>query len=468
MPLQKAGCRYWNGSVYAYGLKVQDKKTQFLIFRFNQKIEKTDSLAIDLGKTNAGDYLMINSDSLHDYLNIYVQKKEKKLVNILRFDKKFRLIANIENVDVARLNSIAAFESEICYFKNSVYTVKVSSPDSGGRQFYLNKYTLKSELKNFEYDFVWQFPFEKKNINSAHIVLVSKSFVMVYVNVIEGSKAGQWLLRIDPVKGTLIRGTKLNKGDAGFYTFGAIYCDSITKQVFVTGQKFLETELSQKDNKVNNAGKPYVAIYLTEIDSMSELISRQEFKIPVNEPKGNKIVSAYILRTENFQKTKDGNFLFEHDIYKGVHPCYQYCNTISHTIALTDEKLSLDKNAASTNTLIEKYYFSSDKADVNGKLCADSLMDFEKLYYKSIPFKVRVGYKLDETNNGLWLLKKSDAKKGIEDFSILLTIKKVNQLNKIIEIPKAENAGIFILSKNRYVLSRQLNEENFEITILNW
>lgn len=467
--LQKAECKVWNGNIYAYGLSVNSKNVFCVIYKLSPQLAKTDSLQIDLGRANADDFLKINADTLHDFLNIYVQKKEKKLVQIIRLNKSFKLIASVENVDVARLNSIAAFESEIFYSEQNVYTVKASYSDTSGRQFYLNKYSLKSQLQNFEYDFTWQFPFEKRNINSAHIISVNKNNVLLYVNVLEGIKRGQWLLRVDAVKGSLIRGTKINpKGDQSFYTFGSIYTDSVNKEVYVTGQKFLISELDQKENKINILNKPFAALYLTKMDSLGEIISRDEFKIPIIEPKGNKTATSYIFRTEKLSKTKDGLFIIENDIFKGTPPCYRYCNSISNTVTLMEEKLIIDKGAISSNTLIEKFYFNEDKADMNGKLCADSLNNFEKLYYRTLPFKIKMAFKFDETGSPAWLLKKSDSKKGMEDYSYLSKVNKVFQLTKTHEILKQEQPGIFILSKTKYLISRQKSEDVFEINTYLW
>lgn len=467
--LQKAECKVWKGQIYAYGLSSNSKNTSFIIYKLSTQLTKTDSIQIDLGKANKDDFLKIYADTLHDLLNVYVQKKEKKLVQIFRLNKDFKLIAKIENVDVARINSIAAFESEIVYTRTNVYTVKASYSDTSGKQFYLNKYTLKSELTNFEYDFTWQFPFEKKNINSAHIISVSKSHVLLYVNVTEGIKRGQWLLKINALKGTLIKGTKINpKGDQSFYAYGNIYTDTLTQTVYVTGQKFPETDLSQKDNKTNITSKPQATIYLMQMDSMAELVSRDEFKIPIMEQKGNKTATAYILRTEKLSKTKEGSFIIQNDIYKGNQPCFRYCNSMVSTLTLVDDKLIIDKGAISSNTLIEKYYFNADQADMNGKLCYDSILNFEKIYYRPLPFKIKTAFKLDETETPVWLLKKSDFKKGIEDYSFLSKVNKAFQLTKTQEILKQEQPGIFILSKTKYLLFRQKSEEVFEISINSW
>lgn len=457
------------GNLYTFGLTVRSKSTALNIYKIDFKLNVTDSFFVSLGKIAIDEFLLLSSDTLHDFLNVYVQKKEKKLVHVLRFNKQLNLIASIENVDIARLNSISAFESEIAYHQHDVYTVKVINSDTSGRQFYLNKFTLKSETKNFEYDLKWQFPFERKNINSAHIAMINSSFVLVYVNVTDGIKAGQWLLRVDPVKGTLIRGTKLNdKSKPGFYSFGAASYDSISKNLFMLGQKIPASDFSQKDNTLNIINKPITTAYLVQIDSLVELVSREEFKIPVSDSKMNKSPVGYLLRFTKLKKMKDSDLLFEIDLYKGNNTCYLYSNTVANTISLAEDKVTMGKMSVSTNSLIEKFYVNNDKSDMNGKLCVDSLNQFEKLYYKTIPFEVKTSFKIDDANASAWLLKKSDAKGLKENYTLLNQLKKVYGLTLLEEIDKSENPQIFIIGNTTFMLSKQITPEKFELKLSTW
>ncbi|MCW3077134.1 MAG: hypothetical protein JWO32_1743, partial [Bacteroidetes bacterium] len=438
------------------------------VYKIDYKLNVTDSFFISLGKNSVEEFLLLNSDTLHDFLNVYVQKKEKKLVHIFRFNKQFNLLANIENVDIARLNSIAAFESEIAYCKQDVYTIKIVNSDTTGKQFYLNKHTLRSETKNFEYDFKWQFPFEKKHINSAHIIMINKAFVLIYVNVTDGTKAGQWLLRIDPLKGTLLRGTRLNdKSNPGFYSCGAIWYDTISKQLFMLGQKLTVSDFNQQDNKLNIINKSAVLPYLIQIDSLGELVSREEFKVPVSDLKSNKSPGWYLLRFVKLNRIKD-YLVFEMDFYKGNNTCYSFGGTITNSISLNEEKITMGKMSISTNSLIERFYVNNDKADMNGKLCVDSLSQFEKLYYKTIPFEVKASFKLDDNNAPVWLLKKSDAKGIKENFTILKPVNKAYGLILLEEINKSENPQIYIIDNSRLILSRQITPEKFELKLSTW
>jgi hypothetical protein len=460
----------FKGNVYSFGFSALTKGSKLAVYKSGTDLKVTDSLVTDLGRTSPEDFLQITSDTLHDFLNIYLQKKEKKLVRVLRFDKSLKLVADVDDIDIARLNSIAAFETEVVYHKQDVYTVKAVSADSSGKQFFLNKYTLKSEQKNFEYEQKWQFPFERKNINSAHIVQVNKQFVLLYVNVYDGPKRGQWVLKINASTGTLIRGTRLTfKGDPGFYALGSIIRDTTDGITYVMGQKLTDTEFDQKENKLSILNRPAVTIYLSRIDSSGELLDKNEFKLPVVEPKGNKTPNSYLIRMAKLRKGKDGGLNFDLDIFKGSNiGCYSYCNTSSHSLLAEEGSFSLEKSAVSTNTMVEKYYFSKDKLDMNGKLCIDSLNEFEKFYYRNIPFEVKAGYKPDDLNNPVLLLKKSDAKKAQDNYSLLNTVNKNLVLTRIDDINKSEEPGIIVLSKNKFMIRRQFAPDKFQLKIFAW
>lgn len=469
--ITKSCTQLFNNHIYAFGLLSGEKKAKLLVYKLNFQLAKVDSTTIDIGKDSPEDFLILTSDTLHNFLNIYLQKKEKKLVTVFRFNKNFKQIATLEDIEITRLNSFSAFENNIFYNKNEVFTIR-SVNDTSGKQFYLSKYALKSELVNFEYEQKWQFAFERKNINSAKVIYANKRIVLLYVNVIDGQKRGQWLLKVHTVTGLLIRGTKINdRGDNSFYNYGGLLVDTATKNIVLQGQKYNAVDFDQKENKLNISGKPFVTIYLAQIDSGGEMISRNEFKIPVIEAKGvvNKIPVNYLLRTNSFLLDKEGKYVIETDIFKNSGQfCYNYCNTNIFKIANVEEKLTLEKNSVNTNPQIEKFYFGPDKLDMNGKLCIDSITEFEKLFFKTVTFKVRLGFKTDELNNPIWLLKKTETKKNSENYSTLSPIKKIYQLTNLVSTTKEENPFTIILSQKQFILSRQTSADKFQLQLYSW
>lgn len=459
----------FNKQLYSFGIQAQKQNALCLIYKLDLNSKTRDSLKIDLGKIQPEDFLQLYSDTLHDFLNIYVQ--QKKLITILRFNKAFEQVATIENVDIARLNSISNFENELFYYKKDVYTIK-NQTDTSGKQFYLNKYSLKSDLKNFEYEFKWQFPFDRKNINSAHIFYADSNSVFLYVNVIGGIKFGQWVLKINAKNGKLIRGTKLNdKGETATYQYGNYYLDSIKKTLSVMGQHFTQAQFDQKANKLAISNAPLVSVYLIEIDSAGEVLLKQNFKLPVNEPKttSKKIISNYIFRITSINKTKEGSITFETDIFKNTDNtlCYLYANTARFTLILEDETLTLEKSIFGTNLMIEKYYFNNDKMDMNGKICIDSLSQFETLFYKNLNFPIKKQFKIVD-DNSIWLLSRSDVKKNSINYTTLNPVNKIYQLNKVDDVVKSKDPLLIRLSSSQFIIATQEDLGKYQIKLFEW
>ncbi|MDO9001292.1 MAG: hypothetical protein Q7W45_16120 [Bacteroidota bacterium] len=469
--LTKSNCQLFNGSIYTFGISSQNKNTACTIYKLNQQLNITDSFSVDLNKVAPDNFLLLYSDTLHGFLNVYLQRKDKKLITVLRFNKLFEHVVTIDNVDVARLNSISNFENELFYYKNDVYTIK-NQIDTSGKQFYLNKYTLKSELKNFDYEPIWQFPFERKNINSAHIFYTDSNLVLLYVNVLSGAKSGQWILKINSKTGKLIRGTKLNdKAETNTYQYGTFLLDTATKTLSFIGQRFTESQFNQQANKLTISNSPFASIYLIEIDSAGEVLSKQDFKLPINEPKttSKKITINYILKFNSLIKSRDGSFSFESDIYKNSDNslCYFYANTAVYNLLQDEETLMLERATLSSNLLIEKYYFNNDKLDMNGKLCIDSLSQFETLFYKRLTLPVKIQFKIHD-DNANWLLTRSDIKKNSINYTILRPENKIYQLAKIDEILKQKDPCFIPINSNLFLIATQEEGNKFQLKITEW
>jgi hypothetical protein len=423
-------------------------------------------------KNNVDNYLQTTSDTLHDCLNIYLQQKEKKMVDIFRFDKDLKLIAFIEKVDIARLNSLTDFENELYYFKNVLYTIK-NQNDSNGRQFYLNKYSVKSLSKNFEYDFTWQFPFERKNIQSAHIFYADKKVVLLYVNV-SGSKIGQWILSIDVETGKLIKGSKLNEPFSGATcAFGDFIADTLRQTLTLLGQKFTSTQINQTSNVFNFSNASYVTFYLVEMDSLYTVTDRLEFKIPVVD---NKIKlktqsdTKYLLRINNLKKNNLGGMSFNADIFKNQDRSlsFNYCNTNKYILDSEDGSLVMQKSSVSSNPMIENYYYPIDKLTLDGKLAVDSISDFEKLFYKKIAFPLKLKFKIDFSGNLFWILSKSDSKTNSVNYSYLTPKKKIYQISPLENLPKSSRPSFANLDNDRFLIGRQSTDFEYEIKAYRW
>lgn len=470
--LKKAGIQYFNNKLYAFGLIQKDNKTNLLVYELNSKLNKTDSLLMEIVKGKVEDFLDLSSDTLHDQLNIYLQNKENKSVQILKINRKFKTNGLSDAVDVARVNSLALFQNDIYYFMNDVYTLK-SINDSSGRQYYLNKHSLKSDKPGFEYEQKWQFPFERRNIRSARIIYADRKIVLVFVHVGEGDKKGQWVLKVSAMNGNLRKGTRIGeKGDPNCYFFNQIKVDTSTGTIHLAGQRFSEKDLNLEEKKFNLSGKTSLSIYLAVIDSAGLILNNSEFKLPIAEQKGytNKTPVNYLLRMYSLDKDPEGVYTIGAEVYKantGLF-CYKYCNSTKIKLRELDGQISMEKNSIGTHPMIEKHYHTIDPLDMNGKLCVDSLLEFDKLYTKNINFKAAEAFKLDETGNPIWLLQKTETKKGTQNFTLLGPVKKIYQLSSMITVNKTESARVLVVSPTNFLISRQTADDKFLLQIYNW
>ena len=472
LPLTAANSQVFNKTLFTYGIRQNSKHTTFCIYKIDQAIKLKDSLIIELGKNKNETFLQCSSDTAHNFLNIYIQKKGANQITVLRFNKNFELLYKIADVDVARLNSISSFNNEMYYFDKDIYSLKTQK-DTAGLQFYLNKQSLKSDSENFDYSAKWQFPFERKNIAWAHTFYADKSIVLLYVNIASGIKSGQWILKINAENGQLIKGTKLNdKTEENVYTFGNSHYNPSNKMLLLVGQKFTEKQFQSKQNLLATRGASFALVYLVQVDSIGDVQSRQEIKLPILELKSvaKKTNTNYLLQFVKLKQINQNEYTLEMDLYRTTDriSCYNYCNTFTNSIKFIEEKLQLEKKTLSSNTQLENFVVSKDKLDRNGKFCIDSLNKLEQVFYKEPAFHVKLGFKPDSLSRPKWLLLKTKLNPASISYQVLQANKTSYELKTLEEISKNQQPSYHALSDSMFVLSRQTSETNYLLKLLKW
>jgi len=472
LDLKKANCQLFKGQLYAFGLMSTKTTHVFSIYKFNSQFSITDSLQIEISKKPNETYLQLYSDTLHHFLNIYLQKENQNTVQVLRFDPQINLLCSLPSIDVARLNNISLFDSDVLYFNDEVYSVKIIR-DSSGKQFYINKFKLVSNEKNFDYEMNWQFPFERKNVEHAHLIYINKKHVYVYVNVSQGIKKGQWLLKLNALNGQLIKASKLNdKGETNTYLFGNHYFDAGNQSLHLIGIQLSEAQYNFEKNSLKLDDLAFTSIYHLELDSLGDIQDKQIFKIPIVSitSGAKKISSATLLKINTINKSADGKLVFEGDVFKstGGSKCFFYVNSIPFSLSYTETGFVMDKNTITTNKMIEDYYFVKDRLDLNGRMCADSLSQFTKLMYQNPSMPIKIAFKTDAENNALYLLNKHSFNKNNVNYSVLSPVKKIYQITSIEDISENKFPAILLLSKEQYVIIHQIEEQKFQLKLYTW
>ncbi len=464
--LVAASSQLLRNKLFVFGLKANAAKSELKVYMLTDKLKLADSSSFSL-HVNSSDFLNLTSDTLHGFLNIYLQEKGKKQVSIYRFLDSLHLITSIEKTDISRVNFVNDLNKNLFYAKDKVYSL-FSRQDSGYTQFYINSYRLKNVTKNFEYEQVWQFPFDRKNIVSAKIVEVKKSRIYVFVNVCGGKNHGKWLLFINTENGKLEHATRISdKSNFSTYEYGTCLYDTITSNIVLLGQKFTEKEFNSSTNNFSVKTNSNSNLYLAVIDSAGNLLESNDIKCPITDIKTGvkKVDNFYLLKPYDLKLTDNGDYNFKLDLFKtqNMNKCFRYCNTVDLKTELVDYKLKLQKAIIKTNLDIEKFYFVTDENDNNGKLCFDSIANFENLYFNPEISLVKLTYKIQDELPSWWL-KKFDSKSSTLKLSSLKSNGNVFELSKPREFLLNTNP-IFISIKDKLIVCAYDSESNFVISV---
>jgi hypothetical protein len=447
LPLAQGGAIKFRGDIYCFGFASNRYETTFCIYKLNDHLQTIDSvLKKCAGKRD--EYLKISSDTLHGYMNFYLQPENKKTVNIIR-TRNLQTLLQIPRVEVARLNSSAMFSGEAFYSSNLVYHV-YSINDTSGKQFYLNRYELKSAEENFDYQLKWQFPFERKNIGSAHVFYAHNKFVLLFVTVDNGKNKGEWMLKIHALTGKLIKATKIHSGtDNSRCFFGGFLFDNNERGVLIVGQKI------PARNKVTAASNE-VVLYSIEIDSTGEKKELQEFRVPVaGQKQASKKDKEILLRIDKITKNKT-DLLIETDVLKAEpRNCFRYCNTMIFQLSKTEEGYQMRKAIAEASQLVEDYYNKYDKLDMNGKICSNNTTDAAYFLHTPVPLPVKLLFRQDENQNPYWVVTKSDVHKSTINYSMIAPENKIYKVRKVEELPKSSDPQFNAIGNNAFVISCQ-------------
>lgn len=441
-------------TVYVYGYEQQQASLIFKCLAYNQALQLKDSTAYNLGKHTTADFLEVTVDTLHDVINFYFQlANEKNVVTLLRLNDSLQKIGGAENYDANHINSMITFDDEKYFYKNDLYVIRTNR-DTGGTQFYLNKYEVKTMLKPFEYTNKWQFPFERQFIHHASVIYADSNYVMVYANVIDGLKKGQWILRINANTGEIIKGTRLGqKIDAKQYLYSKSTYNSKTKSIAVIGSVYENEMINFKKNTSNfiNLSKRH-QLFLICIDSLGEVISKTE-KLMALPIQTNKLTftTSYHLKMREFKKTQSG-FNVWTDIYEQTSPnTFVYYSSwhIDITANELDYEITPSRFLIATSAIPK--FISYTKGDMYGKFILDHINDYDKFKYKKPLNTIIIKTDMDDSGNSFFVLKKMDILSGIKNFNYVFLGKKGVENKVILKCDKDQDGAIYFTKKMNYI-----------------
>ena len=469
--LSGASCLQFKKSMYCFGIQENGNTKKLKVYRLLQNLQIKDSAEFAISSDISKTYLNLSGDTLHDYLNIYVQEKNSKQADIFRFDFNLQLQTQLKKIDVARINNQSVLGTHYSLIKNGAYVVK-QAMDSLGMMFYLNKYQLKSKQENFDYLLRWQYPFERKFIQYISILKADSIEVELMVKIYKGPKAGHYYLKIDGKKGQLLKALKLSEGNDLHYMPGGFVYLNAEKDRYVFGQKlmgqqYVNTSLLPANNE------SVVTLYAMHIDSLGELLDKKTFSITVKDyaAQTQKTHQAYFLKMLALKKLPSGAMALTFDVYKNEFPlnnCFYYVHSQVLHFNFDGESYQVEKTPIQPIAEIERFYRNKDKLDMNGKICIDSLLALPRLYQESVKQAVNVGFKTDDLNNGAWLLAKTETNKKQTSIATLGLKNKVYETKNILSINSDYAPSILVNDTQTFFVGIQESEKKFSISLYRW
>lgn len=479
-PLLKSNSILFRNSIYVYGFAQDKNDLQFKLYKTAVDLIKIDSVSNSIGKEKPERFLEITADTLHGYLNFYLQKENNKsLVTLLRYSDSLRLITKVDDFESSKINSLTTFENEIYNYKNTTYTIRTSE-DSLGKQFYLTKYRLITDQKPFEYKQVWQYPLEKRNINTTHVFYADSETVFIYVTILSGDRKGQWILKLDAQKGTLIKGIKLNaNGDDRNYILSAHQYDSKEKELIVGGNIYTKQQLDieTKNFSFNGLNKENT-FFFVKIDANNEVISRDQktFSVSVVAPaiktSGKPAPPPfYHIRIKELKKISKTDYQLYCDIYKSSPGSllFLYLTGFSVDLVLEEMGIELIPGKIYTNTLPFPNLVNTDPKDINGKIELKSIAEFDKFLYKCPVAEIEKCSGKDDLKNQKWIICKSDIKTGVNSFYQVFIGQKGVESKLLLQASKYNHPNIAKINDQKLFKFNSNSESGiFELNVLNW
>lgn len=456
-------------NIYTYGYEQSKSSLIFKCYSYSYKLQLQDSISFILGKHTPTDYLEISADTLHDVLNFYFQlANQKNVVTLLRLNDTLEKITSTENYDANHINSLTAFDDEKYEHKEDMYIIRTTK-DSIGKQFYLSKYQIKTIDKPFEYNYKWQFAFEKKYIHRASVTYADSSLVLVYAHVFDGLKKGQWILRINAKTGEIIKGTKLSaKSDTRHFLLSNVVVDKKSKSIDVIGSIYDANMIDFKNNSFDftNQAKNH-KLFLVTIDSLGDVITRTEKVFPLpTQTKSVEGLKSFHVKIREFKKLKDNNFDVWLDIYEQSKPlilCYYSSWNIKVSAEEEDYIFTPSKFYISTAAI--PGYISFAKGDTYGKFILKDITEYDKFKYQQPLNQYIINTGLDDSNNSYYILKKTDIISSTKTYNYVYMGKKGLETKIILKSEQGQKSTIYFYKKLGYI-SFITNKDNTEFELM--
>lgn len=468
--LLSANVLNFRNSLYVYGYEQSNANLKFKCFSYTTLLQTKDSIEYNLGKHTPSDYLEISADTMHNVLNFYFQlANQKNVVSLLRVNDSLKQIATAENYDANHINSLTVFDDEKLAYKQDLYVIRTAI-DSADKQFYLSKYHVKSMNKPFEYDYKWQFAFERKYIYRASVLAADTHQVIVYAHVFDGLKKGQWILRINANTGEIIRGTKLSaKGDQRHFLMSNFIIDKKTKSMDVIGSVYDANNIDFK-NKTSNftSQAKNHKLFLVTIDSLGDVAQRVEkvFPLPI-QTKTQTGLQSFHLKVREFTKNSDGSYHIWSDVFEQTLPnVLTYYSSWQFNLVPDDVDYAVNRSTFTISSKVIPNFMSLAKGDNYGKYILNDIGDYDRFKYKKPLNDVVIKTELDDLKNAFYVLKKTEILSAKKSYNYIFMGKKGLEYKALLKSEQGQNINLFFIDKKSYIsFMTNIGNSDFELKL---
>lgn len=467
--LLSANSIFYKQRVYVYGYEETKSELKFRCFSYTTKLELKDSTDFSLGKHTPADFVEISADTLHHVLNFYFQlANQKNVVTLLRLNDTLAKICSTENYDANHINSLSAFDDEKYYYSNNLYLIKNVKTDTAGKQFYLSKYQIQSMNKPFEYDFKWQFAFDRQYIHRASVLYADSLHVIVYAHVNDGPKKGQWILRINANTGELVKGTKLNgKIDQRHYLVSNFIYHKKTRSIDLIGSIYGSEMLdfTKKSSNFLNLSKRNTLFFIS-IDSTGEIKTKTEklIALPIQTNTGKSVISSH-LKIREFKKVNDTDYDVWADMYELTNATtLSFYSSWHITIKPDDVDYAITPDNFFVTTKALPKLINPSEGDTYGKFIMKDISEYDKFKYKPLLSPVVIKTGIDDLQNSYYILKKTEITQSTKTYHYVFMGKKGLESKAFLKSEQGQKAQVYFLKGLNY-LSFTTNSANSEFTL---
>ncbi|MGE0569128.1 MAG: hypothetical protein AB7O73_14415 [Bacteroidia bacterium] len=431
LPISNVKSTEFKNHLYVAGYK----NDSCFVYKLDGNLKYNTTVQIKLSKSQKN-HLSPELDTLHGTLNLSIQDIESKKADFYKLNDSLRILFQYKDFDITKINPLTGFQNQTLEIDSFYYVIR-SAADTSGRQFYLSKFkhTARKETP-FEYKLTWQFNFDKKYISSIKLLQADSNFVHSYVQIADGLKKGEWILRVNAKTGQLIKAHKFNKNKTLNYHYCYAYFNKEQKKLFVFGQV---TKDGANDDK-------QIQFYIEAYDSLFENILSTTKTTQLLSPKGLKNKMGNILLQVNGAQYKgNGNYMFSLDYFESTGINYIYRHSSMHTFQLLDDEFIFEFPPQTIMYQLQSVYDGLDKNDLSGKLFVDSTLTGTIHTRKCIKPSKILFYTVNDMPH--WILRHSKPSEGNTVYELLSPKDNAYQLKPIMVVPTEKEIGISYLNQ---------------------